>query len=228
PGEAPRQGGAGRADRVERRLLQPGRRPVPPLVRARDPRRRDGVLDAVHARRAEEDRRRLPADGERPAPRRALRADHGRGAARRRRGDDGARARDRDVGLTAGVTAAVFLVNPASAAGSTRRRWPELARRAAALGLTGDTFFSERPGHLRELAEQAVCGGAELVVAVGGDGTVNEVAGALAGTDVELAVIPRGTGIDFVRTYAIPPKLEDAVRVATGGAVRAIDVGRVR
>src|SRR5581483_7009265 len=37
----------------------------------------------------------------------------------------------------------------------------------------------------------------------------------------------RGTGIDFVRTYAIPPKLEDAVRVATGGAVRAIDVGRV-
>ena len=46
----------------------------------------------------------------------------------------------------------VFLVNPASDNGATGRRWPELAHRAATLGLEGDTFFSERPGHLTELA----------------------------------------------------------------------------
>jgi diacylglycerol kinase (ATP) len=64
---------------------------------------------------------------------------------------------------------------------------------------------------------------------VGGDGTVNEVAQGLAGRDgVELAVIPRGTGWDFVRTYGIPRRLEDAVAVARDGEVRGIDLGRAR
>jgi YegS/Rv2252/BmrU family lipid kinase len=64
-------------------------------------------------------------------------------------------------------------------------------------------------------------------VVVGGDGSVNEVVNGIAGRDdVELAVIARGTGWDFVRTYGIPRKLEDAVRVALSGPVRTIDVGR--
>jgi diacylglycerol kinase (ATP) len=67
-----------------------------------------------------------------------------------------------------------------------------------------------------------------LVVAVGGDGTVNEVASGIAGMDdVELAVIPRGTGVDFVRTYGIPTKLDGAVEVALRGQAREIDAGRV-
>jgi YegS/Rv2252/BmrU family lipid kinase len=66
-------------------------------------------------------------------------------------------------------------------------------------------------------------------VAVGGDGTVYEIANGLAGRDgVELAVVPRGTGWDFVRTYRIPRRLEDAVRVALEGKPRTIDLGRVR
>ena len=64
------------------------------------------------------------------------------------------------------------------------------------------------------------------MVAVGGDGTVNEVVQGLVGRSAELAVIPRGTGWDFVRTYGIPRKLEDAVAVARDGATRQIDVGR--
>ncbi|MGZ4258328.1 MAG: diacylglycerol/lipid kinase family protein, partial [Gaiellaceae bacterium] len=67
-------------------------------------------------------------------------------------------------------THTVFLVNPASSNGATGKRWPELAHRAARLGLEGETLFSERPGHLIELARQAVDDGATLVVAVGGDG----------------------------------------------------------
>jgi YegS/Rv2252/BmrU family lipid kinase len=118
-------------------------------------------------------------------------------------------------------------VNPAAENGSTGRRWPELARRAASLGLRGDALFSEGPGHLGELARAAADGGAPLLVAVGGDGTVNEVAQGLAGRDgVELAVIARGTGWDFVRTYGIPRRLEDAVAVALEGRPRTIDLGR--
>src|SRR5881296_1931487 len=73
----------------------------------------------------------------------------------------------------------VFLVNPASSNGATGKRWPELAHRAAGLGLAGETLFSERPGHLIELAEGAARAGAELVVAVGGDGTLNEAVNGL-------------------------------------------------
>jgi diacylglycerol kinase (ATP) len=121
----------------------------------------------------------------------------------------------------------VFLVNPASGDGGTGKRWPELAHRAARLGLEGETLFSERPGHLTELARSAVDGGARLVVAVGGDGTMNEVVNGIAGRDVDFATIPLGTGMDFGRTYGIPTKFEDAVRVALSGTPRTIDAGRV-
>jgi YegS/Rv2252/BmrU family lipid kinase len=65
-------------------------------------------------------------------------------------------------------------------------------------------------------------------VVVGGDGSVNEVANGIAGRDdVEIAVIARGTGWDFVRTYGIPRDLDEAVEVALRGALREIDLGRV-
>ena len=125
----------------------------------------------------------------------------------------------------------VFVVNPAAANGSTRRRWPEIAHRAAELGLAGEALFSERQGHAAELARTAAEGGARLVVAVGGDGTVNEVANGIlaAGGDEppELAVIARGTGTDFVRHFRIPSGLDGAVGVALSGASMTIDAGRL-
>jgi len=124
----------------------------------------------------------------------------------------------------------VFLVNPASANGSTGRRWPELARRAAAVGLEGETLVSERPGHLAELAATAAAGGATELVVVGGDGTVHEVVDGLgrakASERVELAVIPFGTGTDFARSLRIPRRVEDALAVARDGRVRTVDLGR--
>jgi len=124
---------------------------------------------------------------------------------------------------------AVFLVNPASANGATGKRWPELAHRAAGLGLAGDTLFSERPGHLIELARQATDDGAELLVAVGGDGTLNETVNGIlqAARRPDLASIPLGTGMDFVRTHAIPNGFDDAVRTAVTGTPKTIDAGRV-
>jgi YegS/Rv2252/BmrU family lipid kinase len=124
----------------------------------------------------------------------------------------------------------VFLVNPASDNGRTGRVWPEIAHRAGEAGLVGETLRSERPGELGELAERAAAEGARLVVAVGGDGTVNEVANGLMrlhrrGDPVpELAVLPRGTGTDFVRTFT---ETDRAIAVARDGTVRMIDAGLV-
>jgi YegS/Rv2252/BmrU family lipid kinase len=120
---------------------------------------------------------------------------------------------------------AIFLVNPASGNGATGKRWPDLRRRAADLGLDGDVVLSEYPGHLAEAARDA--GGDRLLVVVGGDGTMNEVVNGAAETSAEIAVLPNGTGQDFGRTHAIPTGFDDAVRVALDGETRTIDVGRV-
>jgi diacylglycerol kinase (ATP) len=78
------------------------------------------------------------------------------------------------------------------------------------------------------LAGRAAEDGAELLVVVGGDGSVNEVVNGVAGrAGVELAIIARGTGWDFARSLGLPHKVDDAVAVALGGRTRAIDLGRV-
>ena len=67
-----------------------------------------------------------------------------------------------------------------------------------------------------------------MLVVVGGDGSVNEVANRIAGVEgVTLAVIARGTGWDFIRTYGIPHAVAGAVDVARDGVTREIDLGRV-
>ncbi|MFL5965731.1 MAG: diacylglycerol/lipid kinase family protein [Gaiellaceae bacterium] len=123
----------------------------------------------------------------------------------------------------------VFLVNPASANGATGKRWPEIAHRAALEGLNGDALISARAGDITELAERAARSGADLVVVVGGDGTINEAVNGLlrVGERPELAVLAQGTGDDFIRTHAIPSGLADAIAVARDGTPRVIDVGRV-
>ena len=119
-------------------------------------------------------------------------------------------------------------MNPAAAGGTTGKRWPEIAHRAAQRGLDGDALISERPGQLTALAADAVAGGATRLVVVGGDGSVNEVVNGIGDAHgVELAVIPRGTGWDFVRTFDIPRDLDAAVDVALTGSVREIDLGAV-
>ena len=124
----------------------------------------------------------------------------------------------------------VFVVNPASANGSTRRRWPEIAHQAAEAGLVGRALLSEGPGQIADLARRACEDGARLVVAVGGDGTVNEAVNGLMRVEperrAELATIPRGTGKDFAHSFGIPTAVEKARGVACDGAVRTVDVGR--
>ena len=102
--------------------------------------------------------------------------------------------------------------------------------RAAELGLEGEALLSDAPGRVVDLTRSAVAAGAELVVVVGGDGTVNEAVNGLLpdGAECELAVVPCGTGDDFARTFGIPTKTEEALAVAAGGQARQVDVGRAR
>ena len=80
---------------------------------------------------------------------------------------------------------------------------------------------------MTELACRAAGDGAELLVVVGGDGSVHEVVNGIAERDsVEIAVIARGTGWDFARSLGLPRNIDRAVEVALSGRTRTIDLGR--
>ena len=88
--------------------------------------------------------------------------------------------------------------------------------------------FTERPGDGRRLAEQGAKEGRRLIIACGGDGTISEVANGIleSALDVELGILPSGTGGDFRRTLNIPTRAADAARTLRNGRTRRIDVGR--
>jgi diacylglycerol kinase family enzyme len=90
------------------------------------------------------------------------------------------------------------------------------------------TILAAGPGRsLADQARRAVTEGCRVVVAAGGDGTVNAVAGAVAGTETPLGVIPLGTLNHFAKDLDLPFKLEDAVELIAHGATRRVDVGEV-
>lgn len=84
---------------------------------------------------------------------------------------------------------------------------------------------TDLPGETTALARAAVADGCEVVVAVGGDGTVNEVMQALVGTRVALGVLPTGTGNVWAAQVGIPTDLARAVKVLREGWLRRVDVG---
>jgi len=127
-----------------------------------------------------------------------------------------------------------LVVNPESAGGTTGRRWPEIrAEVLRALGDDAQHAFTERPMHAAALTAEALQQGFRRIVAVGGDGTLNEVvngffqAGGGVPPDARLALVPRGTGGDFRRTFGLNGSLRETC-ARLQGAVRPLDVGRVR
>jgi diacylglycerol kinase (ATP) len=101
------------------------------------------------------------------------------------------------------------------------------ALRGAVAGRS-DTIIREtrRPGEARELAAEMLRAGYELIVAAGGDGTINEVVNGLAAASAHatLGIIPLGTGNDLARTLAIPSDPLEALALLTRGPVRVIDL----
>jgi diacylglycerol kinase (ATP) len=93
-------------------------------------------------------------------------------------------------------------------------------------GLDAEIWCTERPGHATELARTAASDGYTLVIAAGGDGTVEEVAEGLVGTDVQLGILPLGSVMNIARMLGIPRDLEAAADVIKDRRVARIDVGR--
>lgn len=111
------------------------------------------------------------------------------------------------------------------------RELPRLVATLTAAGAGPVVLTTEGPGHAVALAREAARDGADTVVAVGGDGTVNEVVNGLIVDDrpvgtAALGVVPAGSGADFARSFALPPHTGENTRGIIGDTV-PIDVGRL-
>ena len=90
-----------------------------------------------------------------------------------------------------------------------------------------EVLHTQHAGHATELTRKAVGNGTDIVVAVGGDGTVNEVAAALTDTPAALGIVPCGSGNGLARHLCIPMDTAKAVEIINRGEVHTLDYGTV-
>jgi YegS/Rv2252/BmrU family lipid kinase len=122
----------------------------------------------------------------------------------------------------------IFIVNPIAGKGHALKMVPEIESVMGRLEkIEYSIQYTEKPGHATEIARHAAEQGADIVFAVGGDGTVNEVANGLISTNTALAVLPGGSGNDFMRSIGISGDIENIITGAVNGTRKLIDVGLI-
>jgi YegS/Rv2252/BmrU family lipid kinase len=125
------------------------------------------------------------------------------------------------------------VVNPQSANSRTRKRWPEHLIRLREAGYLIDYVYTTDPGEATKITQRVLKAGYTHIIAVGGDGTMNEVVNGffsnnqLINPKAELAFFSHGTGGDLIRTLGITGGLEGFLEVLRRGQKRLIDVGEV-
>jgi YegS/Rv2252/BmrU family lipid kinase len=125
----------------------------------------------------------------------------------------------------------LVIVNPRSGGGQAGRTFSEvrrvLERRLGAV----DVAFTAQPAHAIELAREAALAGTELVIAVGGDGTLHEVANGVldagVGDRTGVGYVGQGTGGDFRRTLGVEHRLDAYVEAIASGRRRVVDAGKL-
>ena len=126
-----------------------------------------------------------------------------------------------------------FIVNPKSAAGKTGKEWNNIYKLVQqTFGNDADAVFTEGPMHAIQLTRESFLDGYKSIIAVGGDGTINEVLNGffendqLLRDDVTLGVLEMGTGADFIRSLEIPARWEKAIPYLKQATPQKIDIGK--
>lgn len=120
----------------------------------------------------------------------------------------------------------VFIVNPVAGTGRCMELFAQAEAHFKAQNVRYRVLNSEYSGHSVELAKQAIAKGERFIVAVGGDGTVNEVVSAVYGVpDLTFGILPFGTGNDFASSLNIPTDPEAAAALLLEGQVKRCDLG---
>lgn len=117
-----------------------------------------------------------------------------------------------------------FILNPNAGTNSPQTRERIIAKLQAISD--SKVWQTERMNHASELTKQAISEGADRIIAIGGDGTINEVASALLHTSIPLGIIPMGSGNGLARHLDIPLSFNKALDRAINGSMISIDAGK--
>jgi diacylglycerol kinase (ATP) len=120
-----------------------------------------------------------------------------------------------------------LIVNLIAGHGRSKALYPKVRAELDRRGIDYDLHLTNEPLEATDVAKMGIEAGFSHIVAMGGDGTINEVANGLVGADAVLCVIPAGNGNDFVRTTGIPADPFHALDVLQKGATMTIDLARV-
>ncbi|RMG66687.1 MAG: diacylglycerol kinase family lipid kinase [Calditrichaeota bacterium] len=120
----------------------------------------------------------------------------------------------------------LLIANPVAGRGRARKLIDPLRREVTARLGEGEVVLTQFRGHACQLARQAKHSG-RLVIAAGGDGTIHEVVNGLVGGNCRLAIIPIGSGNDFVKMLNLPLRYQEAVKIIQAHRTCRVDVGRV-
>lgn len=127
---------------------------------------------------------------------------------------------------------ALFIVNPVSGGGRTRTNWQKVEKRLRQKGYHFDVRFTERPLHATMIAGEALQRGYTHIIAVGGDGTINEALNGFYAEEVKdrhraaFSVLPMGTASDFSRVLQTSARFAYIEKLLTEGIEIACDVAR--
>lgn len=116
-----------------------------------------------------------------------------------------------------------FIINPISGIGRQRIVEKLIDERLDNTSYEHSIFYTQAPKHATELAKQAALEKFDIVTAVGGDGSVNEVAKGLIGTDTAMAILPAGSGNGLARHLGVPMDLRKAIDIVQHGIKKKID-----
>ncbi len=128
----------------------------------------------------------------------------------------------------------LVVVNPNAGIGKVSRDWGKISNLLDRHGFDYQAVFTERPTHATELVKENIAAGFRKIIAVGGDGTMNETVNGillqdvLPSTDVSVGMISVGTGNDWIRTYNIPMDYESSIKILKQGYTMFQDAGIVK
>jgi YegS/Rv2252/BmrU family lipid kinase len=128
-----------------------------------------------------------------------------------------------------------IIVNPFSARGKTGKRWEFIKEIIRNYYHEFKYIFTEKPKQATQIARELLKEGFDLIIGVGGDGTLNEITNGFFQSNTNktindqaaLGIIPSGTGSDFIRFMKIPRDLNKSVELIKNSSIKKIDIGRI-
>lgn len=126
-----------------------------------------------------------------------------------------------------------IIVNPTSGNGKSKKSWQHISTLLKNHGIRFSFAFTEYSKHESELAQHAIKNGFTKIISVGGDGTLHHIVNGIMSQNIvetntiQLAVIPIGTGNDWVKTYNIPTKIEKSILIIKKGNSILQDIGKL-